>query len=149
MPNFPAHATGAESALQSGRALRLAPLAILLGGILFPFEWLGQLYPAFGRALNRVFANDLAHAAGHLTLFALLGLTALGLFPALLARPRRYFGLLALIGVGQEALQLLFKRRGLVFDDGRDLVVDLLGLTLALIVAWRWRRGAAREERLG
>ena len=131
------------------RAVALAALLALLGAILFPFEWLGERYPAFGRALGGVFADDARHAAGHLTLFVLLGLLALRLAPALLRRPWRYFGLLALAGVGQEAFQLLFKRRVLLLDDGRDLLVDLLGLALALAAGWVWQRAGEGKVRDG
>ena len=128
---------------------RAVALAALLGAILFPFEWLGERYPAFGRALGAVFADDARHAVGHLALFVLLGLLALRLAPALLRRPWRYFGLLALAGVGQEAFQLLFKRRALLLDDGRDLLVDLLGLALALAAGWVWQRAGGGRVRGG
>ena len=127
------------------RTAWLVALLALLGAILFPFEWLGARYPAFGLVLGRVFADDARHATGHLALFVLLGLLALGMSPALLGRPRRYFGLLALAGVGQEAFQLLFKRRALVFDDARDLLVDLLGLGLAFIIVFVFRARRARK----
>jgi hypothetical protein len=103
----------------------------VLALVLFPFEWFGVLYPSVGRLLNGVFSSELLHMAGHATLFAGLGLLVLCMFPALRARPWRYFGLLLMAGVGQECFQLLFKQRPLVFDDGRDLVVDLIGLALA------------------
>jgi hypothetical protein len=90
-----------------------------------------------------VFANDLRHAAGHITLFALLGLLALWCWPAPRARPLRYFGALMLAGLGQECFQLLFKQRALVFDDGRDLLVDLLGLAVAFGAAWLWQAASS------
>jgi hypothetical protein len=114
-----------------------ALLLALLAFTLFPLEWLGSRWPALGDALDQLFATELAHGIGHATLFMLLGLLALAAAPALRERPWRYYGLL-LAGIGQEAFQLWFKRRGLAFDDGRDLVVDLLGLTLALVIARLW-----------
>lgn len=123
-------------------AVRLAPLLALLGLILFPVEWLGARWPVVGRALDHAFPDDLAHAIAHASLFVLLGLLALAIWPALRARPLRYAGLL-LAGLGQELLQLLFKRRALALDDGRDLLVDALGLALAFALAWMWRRSAA------
>ena len=136
----------AVHAWQGRRWPWVVALLALLGAILFPLEWLGERWPAFGGALGRVFADDLRHAAGHLALFVLLGLLAPGLFPGLLGRPRRYFGLLILAGVGQEALQLLFKRRSPALDDGRDLLVDLLGLALAFAAARAWRRVVERGK---
>jgi hypothetical protein len=75
----------------------------------------------------------------------LLGLLALAAFPALRRRPWRYAGVLFLAGIGQEALQLLYKQRPLAFDDARDLATDLVGLLTAFVVVWAWgwvkRRG--------
>ncbi len=119
--------------------LRVAPLTALLALILFPFEWLGRLWPAFGHALDDAFATETEHAIGHATLFAIFGLLALTLFPALRQRSWRYFGLLLLAGLGQEGFQLLFKWRPLAYDDVRDLLVDLIGLTLAFVLVRLWR----------
>jgi hypothetical protein len=119
--------------------LRLAALATLLALILFPFEWLGARWPAFGHSLDSTFATETEHAIGHATLFAIFGLVALTLFPALRSRAWHYFGLL-LAGLGQEGLQLVFKRRALAYDDARDLLVDLLGLTLAFVLVRLWQR---------
>jgi hypothetical protein len=120
------------------RARALAALLLgLLAFTLFPLEWLGSRWPALGGALDRLFATELAHGVGHATLFLLLGLLALAAAPALRERTWRYYALL-LAGLGQEAFQLWFKRRGLAFDDGRDLLVDLLGLSLALVIARLW-----------
>jgi hypothetical protein len=120
--------------------LHITPLATLLALILFPFEWLGARWPALGHAIDDVFATETEHAIGHATLFAIFGLLVLTLFPALRWRMWRYFGLLFLAGVGQEGLQLAFKRRGLAYDDARDLLVDLLGLTIAFALVRLWQR---------
>jgi hypothetical protein len=64
----------------------------------------------------------------------MLGLLALAAIPALRRYPWRYLGLLLLAGVGQEAFQLLYKRRLLVFDDTRDLATDLVGLLVAFAI---------------
>jgi hypothetical protein len=116
-----------------------ALLAGLIAFILFPLGWLGAQWPAFGSVLDVVFATDAAHMAGHAALFTLLGTLTLARFPALLERRWLYASLL-LAGVGQECFQLLYKQRGLAFDDGRDLVVDLLGLAIAYALARGWRR---------
>src|SRR6266542_3251839 len=84
------------------RFVRLAPLLVLLAFTLFPFGWLGELWPAFGRGLDLVFSNDGRHAIGHAALFCLLGAAALAVLPRLHARPVRYLGVLLLVGVGQE-----------------------------------------------
>jgi hypothetical protein len=120
--------------------LRLAPLAALLALILFPFEWLGAQWPAFGHALDTIFATDTEHAIGHAALFAILGLLTLTLFPALRRRAWQYFGMLLVAGVGQESFQLMFKRRALAYDDVRDLVVDLFGLTIVFALVRLWQQ---------
>src|SRR4051794_32239825 len=90
-------------------SMQLLPLLVLLVLTLFPFGWLGQLWPAFGRGLDYVFSTDGRHAVGHAALFCLLGLAALAGLPRLYARPVRYLGILLLTGVGQEFFQMLYK----------------------------------------
>jgi hypothetical protein len=118
---------------------RLAPLLVLLALALFPFGWLGQLWPAFGRGIDQVFSTDGWHAVGHAGLFCLLGLATLAVLPHLHARPVRYLGLLLLVGVGQELFQMLYKGRLLLVDDGRDLLTDLAGIVVAFALVWGWR----------
>jgi len=138
----------AQPAINNRRTLlRRAPLTVLLALILFPFEWLGARWPAFGHALDTAFATETEHAIGHAALFACFGLLALTLFPTLRRPAWRYIGLLLLAGVGQEALQLAFKRRALAYDDMRDLLVDLLGLTLAFALAHLWLAPRMEDRR--
>jgi len=120
--------------------VRLAPLLALLACTLFPFGWLGELWPAFGHGLELVFSNDGRHAIGHAALFCLLGSAALAVLPRLYLRPVRYLTVLLLIGVGQEFFQLLYKGRLLLFDDGRDLLTDLAGIVIAFAIVGGWRR---------
>ncbi len=122
------------------RFVRLAPLLVLLALTLFPFGWLGELWPALRHGLDLVFSSDGRHAVGHASLFCLLGLVALAVLPQLHARPARYLGMLLLAGVGQELFQMLYKGRLLLFDDGRDLLTDLAGIVVAFAVVWCWRQ---------
>jgi hypothetical protein len=125
---------------------RLAALAAGLALVLFPFGWLGEVWRPFGRVVDDLFSTVWAHAIGHASLFCLLGLLVLAIFPALRRYPWRYLGLLLLVGVGQEAFQLLYKGRLLLFDDMRDLVTDLIGLLLAFALVWAWRRLWRRDR---
>src|SRR5207253_1407645 len=111
----------------------------ILAGILFPFGWLGEVWPAFGQVLGGVFAGDGRHAVGHTVLFILLGLAVLGIWPALRGRPGPYLALLLLAGIGQEAFQLLYKQRPLVYDDFRDLAVDLTAALAAFLALRLWQ----------
>jgi hypothetical protein len=117
---------------------RLAALIVGLVLVLFPFGWLGEVWRPFGQIVDNLFSTVWAHAIGHTSLFCLLGLLALTMFPALRRHPLRYLVLLLLAGVGQEAFQLLYKGRLLLFDDMRDLVTDLFGLLLAFAIVWVW-----------
>lgn len=131
-------ATTAQPGSSWTSAARLAPPLALLALILFPFGWLGRLWPAFGRGLDTVFATDARHAVGHSSLFCLLGIAVLAAWPALRERPWRYLGLLFLAGIGQEFFQMLYKGRLLLFDDSRDLLTDLAGLLAAFVIVRYW-----------
>jgi hypothetical protein len=126
--------------LLTERAPRLGALVAALALVLFPFGWLGEVWRPFGRVLDELFPTAWEHAIGHASLFCLLGLLALAVIPVLRRRPWRYLGLLLLAGVGQEAFQLLYKGRLLLFDDMRDLATDLIGLLVALAIVWAWGR---------
>jgi hypothetical protein len=127
-------------------ALRLGALAAVLALVLFPLGWLAEVWRPFGRVVDGLFASVLEHAIGHASLFCLLGLLALVAIPALRRRAWRYLGLLMLAGVGQEAFQLLYKRRLLLFDDLRDLATDLVGLLAAFAIVWVWGRLWRRDR---
>jgi len=112
-------------------------LLIPLGLALFPFGWLGLEVPAFGSWMDGVFVNDWVHALGHGTIFLILGLALLLVFPVLRTRLWLYYTLILAAGIGQEFFQLLFKKQLLVFDDSRDILTDLIGATVAFLL-WRF-----------
>jgi hypothetical protein len=127
--------------------VRIIPLLALLAIALFPFGWLGEIWPAFGALLSWRFDTALAHAVGHTLIFGALGIALLYSFPKLLARPPWYFGLILLAALGQEGIQLLYKQRALVVDDFRDLAIDLIAGGLIFAIAWlRVRRSASRPN---
>jgi hypothetical protein len=121
-------------------AARLWPVLALVALALFPFGWLGLVWPAFDAVVGWLFPSAWEHAIGHTALFASLGLLALALIPALRARPWTYLALMLLVGLGQEGFQLLYKQRSPVFDDARDLATDLAGALVAFVLVWLWRR---------
>jgi hypothetical protein len=128
------------------RLRRLWPLLALGALVLFPFGWLGEVWPSFGRALDWVFATNREHAVGHSILFCLLGLVLLSVFPMLQVRIGLYAGIMLAAGIGQEAFQLLYKARPLVFDDFRDLVVDLTAALAMFLMLRLWRQIAQRRQ---
>jgi hypothetical protein len=123
-----------------GAPVRLWPLLVGLGIVLFPFDWLSEVWPAFGSLFNLVFVSAREHFLGHATMFFLLSLLALLSVPALRLRPARYVRLMLLVGVGQETVQALFKQEHPTIFTGRDLLYDLTGIIAAYLVvfAWHW-----------
>ncbi len=135
------------------RSLRLAPprqwpawlriaVPVLMAGalVLFPFDWLADVWPAYARLFDIVFATALAHHVGHATIFFLAGLLALFAFPTLRPRPWLYLAVMAFGALGEEALQSLFKLHLPTLGDGRDLLFDLAGFVAAYAIVSAWRR---------
>jgi glycopeptide antibiotics resistance protein len=116
---------------------RWCSLVALLALALFPYGWLLEIWPDLDRAIGWAFATVQAHAVAHTITFFALGLALLAAFPALRARPLHYLGLVLLLGIAQEAFQLLYKQRAIVVDDVRDLIPDLAGCVIAFLVV-RW-----------
>jgi hypothetical protein len=130
--------------LFGGIDVYLWPVLVALVVTLFPYEWLSGVWPAFGSIFDPVFATTRAHLIGHTTLFFLLGLLVLLSVPLLQRRPLRYFALILLVALGQEALQALFKRHLPTAWDGLDLLLDLTGSALAFLLLWAWQRARQR-----
>jgi hypothetical protein len=123
-----------------------ALLAALL--VLFPFDWLDDVWPPYAWVFDRVFATALAHEVGHATLFLLAGLLLLLSFPRLRHRPALYLVMMALGAVSEEALQDLFKLSLPSIWDGRDLLFDLTGFVLAYagMRAVLWDRALLKKK---
>lgn len=107
--------------------------ALVVAGVLFPFEWLGEHWSPLGDIFLEL-NDDSEHAVGHVILFTILGLVTLAAFPWLLRKPLLYGTLLFVLAVGQEAFQLAFKGRSLLFDDFRDVGIDVLSVALAYVL---------------
>lgn len=125
--------------------LRFVPLIALVALALFPMGWLGRQSPVVGDLINTLFPTNRAHAVGHMVMFFTVGLCVLFVLPWLRGHAAAYLALMLLIALGQEAFQLLYKQRPIVFDDIRDLGVDLVAIAAAfgavrLWHAWRARR---------
>ncbi len=112
-----------------------AGLVILIAAILFPYGWLADVWPTFDRLTGFIFGSEVAHIAGHVGLFALLGTAVLTMFARLRTQPMVYFSLITCLGVMQELLQLTtFKHRPIGASDLFDLAVDLLAAVLVFIM---------------
>ena len=143
-----------RSSLSNPHGARMAPRRVsvlaLLGGalavalaaglVLFPFDWLGNIWPAYASVFDVVFATSLSHLIGHATLFFLCGCLVLIALLALRAHPARYLGVMLIGALAQEGIQDLFKLQLPTLWDGRDLLLDLTGIVaayLALLLARR------------
>ena len=112
----------------------LLPVLVVMVLVLFPFDWLGNVWPAYAQIFDVVFATPLSHMIGHATLFFIASLIVLLTFPILRYRPILYFTIMLLGAVGEEALQDLFKLQMPSIWDGRDLLLDFVGFTIGFIV---------------
>src|SRR6266567_9246908 len=119
--------------------MRLWPLAIGLVLVLFPFDWLGNVWPAYRQVFTQVFVGAREHHVGHSALFFIVGLLVLINFPSLRSRSLLYFGLMISAAIAQEVVQDLFKFVLPDLTDSLDLLFDAVGFTIAYLVVWGWR----------
>lgn len=125
---------------------RLVVFAIVLFGTLFPIGWLSTINPVAATIDELLFATDLSHAIAHGILFFAVGMGMLQVFPPLRNRPWRFLALMIVVGVVQEALQLVYKQRPIGFDEYRDLVTDATGYVVALLVVRRRANKVTRYQ---
>ena len=118
---------------------RIWPLAIGVVLVLFPFDWLGNIWPAYRQVFEQVFVGAREHHIGHSTLFLIVGLVVLLSFPVLRTRSLCYFGLMISAAIAQELVQDLFKFVVPDLTDGLDLLFDALGFTVAYLIVWGWQ----------
>jgi hypothetical protein len=118
------------------RYARFLPLAILLLLALFPYGWLGELWPATGDFINEYFYSARRHAVGHVFIFLFLGLAVLMAFPNLKERPWLFFGIMLVAALGQEFFQAVYKNILDIYDTSRDIFTDMVGLMVAFGLVW-------------
>ena len=118
--------------------VRLWPLVVGAVLVLFPFDWLANVWPAYRQVFEQVFVGAREHHIGHSTLFLIVGLMLLLSFPTLRTRPLLYFGFMISAAIAQELVQDLFKFVVPDLTDGLDLLFDTLGFTVAYLAVWGW-----------
>jgi hypothetical protein len=119
--------------------LRVAvPIGLAGVLVLFPFDWLADVWPAYAAVFDQVFSTARSHAIGHATIFGTAGLLVLIALPALRPRPARYLALMVLGAIAEELLQDLFKLQMPTIWDGRDLLYDLCGYVIAYLAVRLW-----------
>ena len=110
------------------RPYLILALILFIATALFPFGWLATVSPGFETFANFIFGTQLSHIIGHFAVFALMGGGMLLIFPSLRQRFWLYFGLMLLLGIAQEFLQIAsFKHLIPAFDEVLDLTMDMLG----------------------
>jgi hypothetical protein len=119
-----------------GTLLRLGwPLLLLLGLLWFPFDWLSEVWPAFGVPFRAVFRNAHDHLIGHTVFFLIFGLLTLAYVRSLWRRPQWYVAGLILAALAQETIQALFRGEAPRFTDINAFTGDALG-GLAALAIW-------------
>ncbi len=131
------HGIVAEQGITLKRGVRshLTWLAVLaLSCVLFPFSWLSKAWEPFGYLFNLIFSTPQTYIVGHVTLFCLTGIIVLLFMPALRKRARLYIFCLMLGAFAEEVIQILFNAHSGLHKDARNLLLDLCGVLLALLV---------------
>jgi hypothetical protein len=129
------------------------PALALLAFLWFPFDWLSEVWPAFGVPFRTVFRNAHDHFVGHTIFFLIVGLLILSIVPPLRRKPQWYFLGLVLTALVQETIQALFRGQLPTFTDFNAFKGDALGgasafaLSLALLLLQRARnRGTSPQS---
>lgn len=117
-----------KSNMKGQRPFLILMLLLFIATALFPFGWLATVSPRFDVFANFIFGTQISHIIGHFAVFVLMGGGVLLLFPTLRQRFWLYFGLMLLLGITQEFLQIAsFKHIIPAFDEILDLTMDMLG----------------------
>jgi hypothetical protein len=136
------------------RWLVIGIVVVLVGLALIPYGWfpfwkIFKYAPELGWRIQMLFDSNAAHIIGHTSIFMMIGTAVLLWFPSLINRPKVYLSIMFVLGFLQEVFQLIgFKHRAPVLDDFLDVVVDLIGAGLALLLMrFIWKKpGKAPTE---
>jgi hypothetical protein len=115
------------------RALLRHGWLLLLVILWFPFDWLSQVWPAFGVPFRAVFHNARNHFIGHTVFFFVIGILILAILPA---SRRLYWYVLGLVIAAfvQESIQAVFRHEIPTFADFNAFQGDALGGLSAWLV---------------
>ena len=135
------------------KALLAAFMLAWIAGILSPMYAVTRRGGWAKEIFDWVFYTETAHVVMHMFLYVVLTffLAAFFVRPGH-ARGWLYFSVLlavTVVGVSQEAIQLIFRGGHWDFDDAFDICVDLaggaLGTTIFLRVSEHWRKPSGAE----
>ena len=123
---------------------RYCLLGFWLVGILFPLGWLGSFSTSYRQAFNAAFGAETTHVVMHFILYMSLVVIGFWSFNAQLTHHSLIISLALILCIGmvQELFQALSSGNYLPWAIMYDLVIDLTGgaMGLILIAAWKHTR---------
>ena len=113
-------------------------LIFWLLGILFPVAWLANFSNRYRQIFNAIFAPEWMHWLTHAALYAGLAILMIVVFNLPLNRRtvRRVLGVVLLVGMIHEGMQLFSAGQTISWNSVFDLGVDLIGSGIGLGVVW-------------
>jgi VanZ family protein len=128
--------------------IKKAFLLIWLLGILFPMAWLGKFWRDFRRIFDTIFAPEWMHWLMHAALYAGLAILLVLVFNFILSRRTilLVLGMVLLVGLSQEGMQLFSGVQVIQLNSLFDLGVDLVGAGIGLGVIWGIRKASGARK---
>lgn len=126
------------------RIKRFLFLIFWLLGILFPMAWLGNFWGGYRQVFNVLFAPEWMHWLMHAVLYAGLAVLLVLVFGLPLTRRTvaLVLGIVLLVGLIQEGMQLFSGVQVVSWNSIFDLGVDLIGAGIGLGVVWGIRKAS-------
>ena len=120
---------------------RVLLLVLWIIGILFPYYFMRRFSLAYQTGFDRVFKSDVTHGVMHIFLYAVLAWLISLVFSNKnkLISPFIVVSVSLCISVFQEAIQLITIKSPAGIDDIFDILVDLSGTAIGIII-FRWQR---------
>lgn len=124
-----------KSNMRELRPYLILALILFVAAAMFPYGLITELSPRLNHLFNHFFGSQMAHIIAHFGLFVVMGSGVWLLFPRLRRHFWLYLGLMVLLGVAQEFLQIAtFKDAISISDEILDLTVDTLGAVTAFVL---------------
>jgi hypothetical protein len=108
------------------RSFRRHGWLLLFAVLWFPFDWLSEVWPAFGVPFRAVFHNARNHFIGHTVFFFVVGMLVLTIVPAS-RRLSWYVPGLIIAALVQESIQAVFRHEIPTFTDFNAFQGDAVG----------------------
>ncbi|MCX7852036.1 MAG: hypothetical protein N2383_04555 [Caldilineales bacterium] len=122
---------------------RLVVLAFWVAGIAFPMAWFTRFSDTFDRAFTTLFTPVWSHVVMHAFLFAVLAWLLTRILPS---QPLAVvLGLVMLVALLQEGVQLLYTGQTPGADEAFDLLVDFGGGVMGAALGKWWRARTAER----